>query len=163
MQSPHTQSYNLMRHHWAPAYSQTALVSDINSVREKLRLRLFISMCVFAFVQYESMPIWAREWRCLSYCSAVMYPSSCGVHCTPATSTLPSSSEKDRPRFRPWMVTSVPPSRGPATGLTYIGCRKKWWWRKDFTNIQWWVFRYRLIIFIHPHTKELQSSNFPVR
>lgn len=125
MQSPHTQSYNLMRHHWALAYSQTVLVSDINSVREKLRLRLFLFMCTFAFVQYESMPIWAREWRCLSYCSAVMYPSSCGVHCTPATSTLPSSSEKDRPRFRPWMVTSVPPSRGPATGLTYIGCRKK--------------------------------------
>lgn len=56
----------------------------------------------------------------VSYCSAVMYPSSCGVHCTPATSTLPSSSEKDRPRFRPWMVTSVPPSRGPAIGLTFV-------------------------------------------
>ncbi|TNN51521.1 hypothetical protein EYF80_038262 [Liparis tanakae] len=48
-----------------------------------------------------------------------MYPSSWGTHCTPATSTLPSSSEKDSPRFSPWMVTSVPPSRGPATGLTW--------------------------------------------
>ena len=74
------------------------------------------------------------------YCSAVMYPSSRGVHCTPATSTLPSSSEKDRPRFRPWMVTSVPPSRGPATGLTYIGKKSKIRIRgSQIFNVQWFV------------------------
>ncbi|TNN37546.1 hypothetical protein EYF80_052295 [Liparis tanakae] len=51
----------------------------------------------------------------LDYC---FLPSSTGVHLTPATSTLPTMSEKARPRLVPWMVTRVPPSGGPATGVT---------------------------------------------
>lgn len=102
-------------------------------------------MCLFsvfegvrAFVFLYSTSVYRVKRGGVSYCSAVMYPASCGVHCTPATSTLPSSSEKDRPRFRPWMVTSVPPSRGPATGLTYTGGKKQKPERcKVKFNVQW--------------------------
>lgn len=59
----------------------------------------------------------------LTYCSAMMQPSSTGEHLTPATSTLSTISLNARPRFMPWMVTLVPPSGGPATGVTCRGQR----------------------------------------
>lgn len=50
-----------------------------------------------------------------THCSATMYCSGRGVHCTPATCTPWAISEKSRPRFTPRMVTLVPPSGGPDT------------------------------------------------
>lgn len=99
-----------------PAYSECASVFMGKKIcrkkeRESARIYLIVLYQYYLLVQ---------EGRSFSYCSAVMYPSSCGVHCTPATSTLPTSSEKDRPRFKPWIVTRVPPSKGPASGFTYI-------------------------------------------
>lgn len=103
-----------------------------NSMNEKEIWHVFIFLCLC--IHLHSMPLYSTVWHHaslskgrggVSYCSAVMYPSSFGVHCTPATSTLSCSSEKDRPRFKPWMVTRVPPSRGPATGLTYVGEKKE--------------------------------------
>lgn len=62
---------------------------------------------------------------CVSHCSAVMYPSDWAEHGIPATSTRPCSSERVIPRFTPRIVTNVPPSGGPARGVTYTERRKE--------------------------------------
>lgn len=54
-----------------------------------------------------------------TYCSAGMYPSTSGLHSTPATLTWDAISRNSSPRFSPRMVTLVPPSRGPVTGLIW--------------------------------------------
>lgn len=54
-----------------------------------------------------------------TYCSAGIYPSGTGVHSTSATFTWSLISLNSSPRFSPRIVTSVPPSRGPRSGVIY--------------------------------------------
>ncbi len=52
-----------------------------------------------------------------TYCSAGIYPSGTGIHSTSATFTWSLISLNSSPRFSPRIVTSVPPSRGPRSGV----------------------------------------------
>lgn len=51
-----------------------------------------------------------------TYCSALMYSLSMGMHITLPTRTPQRTSSNLRPRFSPVMVRRVPPCLGPVSG-----------------------------------------------